>query len=500
MTKEKIQITPPTFVEKSFKILDKRSKEVPFILNRAQRYYEKKKKNRNIVLKARQQGISKYLLARRMPYFLTRAVNCLLLSNEKDATQRMMSAAKQFLKTMDVTIDFENDEAAMIRTKLPSTYFIGTAGQAIVGRGDTLHFAHLSEAAFYKDLKNVLNAIVEACEFGQIDIESTPNGHNDFKDLYKKAKAGESSFNAIFIPWFMSEEYSIEFLEESDIQNMTPYMQQIYYLPDDEVMNNLSDAEKKLIRIAKEEYDIDFTAGMIKWRRYKIADKADLFFQEYPEDDESCFLRSDRGVFISIEHDEQVKVPLDDLRSWRDVKDLHFEDAEDEMIKYRQKKLYAGLDPAKGTPDGDYHVFAVYDPMRAVGKGAFVYEYRSREPIDIFAEKILKICKNYNITLGVESNGVGAAMVMKLNQLDANFTDWQTNGTNRPVMIAELSEAYRKQEIIEGYKEAKEEAMSMIYTKSDRPEHPTNGHDDRVFARAIALQMSKTPEYAIVHL
>jgi hypothetical protein len=443
--------------------------------------------------------MSKYILARRMPYFLTKPVNCLLLSNERDATQRMMKSAKLFLEKMDVTIDFENDEASMIRTKLPSSYFIGTAGQTIVGRGDTLHFAHLSEAAFYKDLKNVLNAVVEACEFGDIDIESTPNGHNDFKELYKKAKAGESSFNAIFIPWYMSDEYSIEFLIKEEVSEMTPYMQKLYFMSDEDVLQSLTDEEKKLIEAAKNEYDVVLTPGMIKWRRYKIEDKGEMFFQEYPEDDESCFLRSDRGVFISVEHDENAKAPLDNLRSWKEVQDLHFEDAEEELIKYRQKKLYAGLDPAKGTPDGDWHVFSVYDPTRYVGKGAFVFELRSRDPIDIFALRIKSLLSGYNIRLGVEGNGVGVAMVNKLNELEVIFDEWITTGTNRPVMISDLSESYRKKEILEGYKEAKEEAMAMIYNK-DRPEHPTNGHDDRVFSRAIALQMSKMPEYRIIHL
>lgn len=491
--------TPATFVEKSFKILDKRSKEVPFILNRAQRYYEKKKKKRNIVLKARQQGMTKYLLARRMPYFLTRPVNCLLLSNEKDATQRMMKSAKFFLQRMDVTIDFENDEAAMIRTRLPSSYFIGTAGQRIAGRGDTLHFAHLSEAAFYQDLQNVVNAVQEACEFGDIDIESTPNGHNYFKELYELAKSGESSYNAIFIPWFMSEEYSIEFLTEEEVENMTPYMQRLYYMPDQEVWDTLTDQEKRLIDVAKREYEIDFTAGMVKWRRYKIADKGQLFFQEYPEDDVSCFLRADRGVFMDITQDSTFQVPLEDLRSWSEVKDLHFEDAEDEMIRMRTKKLYAGIDPAEGTPDGDFHVFSVFDPKTIKGPGAFIYEYRSREPINVFAGKVKKILDNYNITLGIEKNGVGVAMCNKFNELDVIFEEWQTNGTNRPTMILELEEGYRKGEIIEGYPEAYKEAMAMVYT-SGRAEHPKNGHDDRIFSRAIALQMSKVPEYRITHL
>lgn len=495
-----IKITTPKFVEKAFTILDKKGQSVAFSPNRAQLYYESKRKKRNIILKARQQGISKYILARNLMTFLLKPTNCLLLSNETEATKRMMASARYFLSSMKVPINFKNDEATMIRTDLPSTYFIGTAGQKIVGRGDTLHKAHLSEAGFYDNLEKVLNGVQEACEFGDIDIESTPNGYNYFRDLYFKAKKGESSFNAIFIPWYLSEEYSIEYLTKKDIETMTTYMQDLFNQKDEDLWSSITEDEKKLIEKAKAEYNVDFTAGMIKWRRYKIEDKGDLFFQEYPEDDITCFLRADRGVFIKITHDDKYAIPLQSIKEWYLLKQVNMDLAEEYEIGIYNKQLYGGIDPAEGTPDGDYHCFAVYDTNHYLNnKGAFIYEYRSREPIDVFASKVAKICKRFNIKLGCEKNGVGLAMCNKLDNLDVVYTSWQTTGSNRPVMISDLSEAYRKEEVIETEQGAVEEAMSMIYD-GQKATHPKGGHDDRVFARAIALQMSKTGHLGIFHL
>jgi len=64
---------------------------------------------------------------------------------------------------------------------------------------------------------------------------------------------------------------------------------------------------------------------------------------------------------------------------------------------------------------------------------------------------------------------------------------------NRPTMISQLEEAYRKEYLIESYDEAENEARDMIYTPSNRAEHQKGKHDDRVFARAIAWQMRMRP-------
>ncbi len=91
-----------------------------------------------------------------------------------------------------------------------STYYIGTAGQRAFGRGDTIDRAHLSEAAFYPNLEATLAGIAEAAEYGQIDIETTPNGRDAFYDMWMKAKSGKSPYTPIFIPWYIDHEYSAD--------------------------------------------------------------------------------------------------------------------------------------------------------------------------------------------------------------------------------------------------------------------------------------------------
>jgi hypothetical protein len=367
-----------------------------------------------------------------------------------------------------------------------SSYFIGTAGQKAFGRGDTVDRAHLSEAGFYDDLERILNGIAEATEFGQIDIETTPNGRNQIYDLVQKAKSGLSSFTFIFIPWFIDQEYSVDNLTEEERKGLSASVREMIKMSDEDFMKQLTDEEIRFKTRAEKEWkdeEVVITPGMLKWRRYKIWDKGQMFWQEYPEDDVSCFLQTGRTVFSQILLLPNRRIPLDDLDKWG---------TEKERMELRKRTLYAGVDCAEGTLTGDAHVFSVIDIVD--GKGYVIFEVHSNEPINIFDMKIAKIIKQYEMIVGVEKNGLGVAHVERLKQLDVQIHEWETTSASRPVMITDLEEAYRKQDLIETYPEAENELRDMEYGENNRADHKKGKHDDRVMSRAIAWQMRKVPK------
>ena len=367
-----------------------------------------------------------------------------------------------------------------------SNYFIGTAGQKAFGRGDTVDRAHLSEGAFYPNLETILNGIAEACEYGQIDIETTPNGRNEIYDMVQKCKAGKSSYTFIFIPWFIDQEYNVDNLSEEEVNGLSASVIEMINTPDDMFMKNLTDEEIRFKEKAEREWKdegVVITPGMLKWRRYKIWDKGQMFFQEYPEDDVSCFLQTGRTVFSMITCLPERRIPLDDLASWNGT------DQQKGDLQFR--RLYGGVDCAEGTLTGDAHVFSVIDIQN--GKGIVIFELHSNEPINVFDARVAKIAKRFNIQLGVEKNGLGIAHVNRLKDLGVQVFEWETTGANRPVMIADLEEAYRKGDLIETYPEAENEARDMEYGENNRADHKKGKHDDRVMARAIAWQMRKQP-------
>jgi len=422
---------------------------------------------------------------------MRRAISAVVISHEKTATQRLFASVKSFIDNMEHKPTISIDSKSEIRfPRVGSSYFIGTAGQKAFGRGDTVARSHLSEAAFYGDLERILGGIAEATEYGQIDIETTANGRGQFYDMWKKASAGKSSYTPIFIPWFIDREYSVENMTEKEREGMSAAVQEMIAVPDDQFITSLDDGEKHVVEMAAEKWNIILTAGQLKWRRYKIWDKGLMFFQEYPEDDVSCFLQSGRTVFSQITCRENRRIPLDNLALWK---------ADNETKEaLKKKRLYAGIDCAEGTPEGDNHSFAVIDVQE--NTGVVIYEYTSNEPIDIFWQKVKKITDNFNIILGVEKNGVGVAHVQKAKQLAIRHKAWETTGASRPVMITDLEEAYRKGELIETYPAAEDEARDMRYTETNRPEHQKGKHDDRVFARSIAWQMRKAPRPGVESL
>jgi len=258
-----------------------------------------------------------------------------------------------------------------------------------------------------------------------------------------------------------------------------------------EFIATLTDEEKRLVARVAQEYGFTLSAGQLKWRRYKIWDKGLLFFQEYPEDDVSCFLQSGRSVFSQITTDITKRVPLDKFDTWK---------TKEEREEFKKRMLYAGVDGAEGTLTGDRHVFSVIDAPADSEKAHVIFEYASNEPIDVFWLKIIPIIKAFKMQLGVEKNGVGVAHTKQAKDARLVFTEWTTGATNRPVMITDLEEAYRKEELIETYQEAENEARDMIYTTQNRAEAQAGKHDDRIFSRAIAWQMRKKPRPRVVAL
>ncbi len=478
-------------IEKTLRIRDKRQTLVPFKLNLAQAFYWSKRTRRNLILKARQEGLSKIIDADQLIECVRRTTNAVVISHEKEATKRLFAAVRGFIDNAIAKPAVSIDSKSEIQfPKAGSSYFIGTAGQKAFGRGDTVQRAHLSEAAFYPDLERILNGIAEAAEYGQIDIETTPNGREQFYDIWQAAKRGQSSFTPIFIPWFMNREYSSTNLSTKERNGLSATVREMFEMPDDEFIASYTEEEKRLIARILEEYDTLLTPGEIKWRRYKIWDRGAMFFQEYPEDDVSCFLQTGRSVFSQITTDTSKRIPLDNIKAWNAT------DAEKKALK--ERRLFAGVDGAEGTLTGDAHCFAVIDVVGT--KAHVIYEHTSNEPIDVFCNKVANICKEFNIQLYVEKNGIGGAHVLQFRRLDTRFTEYTTSATNRPVMISDLEEAYRKGDLIETYPEAENEARDMIYTDGNRAEHPNGKHDDRIFARAIAYQSRMMPAAGVTFL
>lgn len=208
------------FIQDKFNIVDKEGKRVPFMLNPIQDSYQAQAGNKDIILKARQQGFSSVILARFAVDFLTKENSySVVIADSTENAQSLLDRVKQFIEDYceKEGIDSKqflkyNSRRELVHSVLKSHYIIGTAGRHSFGRSKTITNLHFSEAAFYPDFEKLLSGALQAVvPTGYVVIETTANGFNMFKQLWDNAKTGENSFSPLFFN--AKDFYTKEFLD-----------------------------------------------------------------------------------------------------------------------------------------------------------------------------------------------------------------------------------------------------------------------------------------------
>ena len=266
-------------IENHLLIVNKQRKVVKLKLNDIQARYDDERTNRDIILKARQEGFSSLILAQ----FL---IDCLsvdntqsvVVSHEAKATERLLKRVKYYIDYFYNGNDFikiplkYNSKSELYFPETNSTFYIGTAGQKSFGRGDVINNLHVSEIAFFENPEEFITGIIPAVpDDGRIVMETTANGFNFLKQYWEQSRTGETPFTTHFFPWWWHNEYQII----------------------GEKLGNLSDDEVSLI----ERFDV--TEDQLRWRRRKMNEfpNKEKFQQEYPADEFEAFISSGKPVF-----------------------------------------------------------------------------------------------------------------------------------------------------------------------------------------------------------
>jgi hypothetical protein len=233
------------FIEDNFVVIDKDTLvPIPFKLNKVQnKYYdilteeyEEMEGVREIVLKARQEGMSSFILALFAVDFILRPYSVsICISHRKDATDLLFKKVKQYIDSYFHMLakKYETSYQAVVRQFLKSDnrnllenaqnnalFYIGTAGAKVGGRGGTARNILFSECAFYQDTEQITaqEMVVGTAQQvpqgrGMIFIESTANGVDNFyQQTWEQAERNESAYKPRFFGW--KEFYSQEWVDE----------------------------------------------------------------------------------------------------------------------------------------------------------------------------------------------------------------------------------------------------------------------------------------------
>jgi hypothetical protein len=273
----------------ALKIKAKSGKIVPLSLNRAQLHLHQKLEDqlrrtgkvRAIIGKGRQTGGSTYIGGR---YYhktsMHPGVNTFIMTHEQDATDALFDMVTRFHEHTPCQPHTGAANAKELYFDLlDSGYSVGTAGAKATGRSRTIKLLHWSEVAFSPNASGHKAGIVQTVPDlpgTEIIMESTANGPTgEFFESWQQAEAGIGDYEAIFIPWYWSDEYSRP-------------------VPPDFAMDDEEREYQGLYRL---------TAGQMVWRRAKIAELKDpkLFKQEYPASANEMFQSTGRNSYIDPE-------------------------------------------------------------------------------------------------------------------------------------------------------------------------------------------------------
>ena len=173
---------------------------------------------------------------------------------------------------------------------LNSSIEIDTAKEVQAGRGRTIHSLHLSEVAFWNDVRkmtSLLNAVPDD-PMTLIIKESTANGQNHWKDDWDRAEAGESAYAAVFVSWLEEAGYQRPFTNDDE---RAAFEQTVGTGP-------YGEEEPELMEV------YGATLEQLAWRRWTIVNKCegqlDTFHQEYPTTPEQAFLSTGSTVFDKV--------------------------------------------------------------------------------------------------------------------------------------------------------------------------------------------------------
>lgn len=284
---------------------------VPFILNPIQADMNDTATGRDVFVKPAQVGGTSLIMCDFLLDCLTiPGTTSVIISYDEFITGRLLRKAQAFYDNMRISIPtipelkhkstFEKTfvfEDSLGVKRGESSFYIASAKGFAMPRGEPIHNLLLDELGFWPpgSAKDVFAASLNRVPLtGRTKVEalSTPNGEDDFYELYMAAKEGKeygkSVFTAHFYPWMMMPEYT-----------MLPSSQ--FTLPGDEsqaIRDLLPEEIKLLATMQRMGITMKEAHNKLRWRRYKIAEAMSLrrsgetrllFSQEYPEDDVTCF-------------------------------------------------------------------------------------------------------------------------------------------------------------------------------------------------------------------
>jgi len=523
--------TPRGWQRDNLKIIDKNSNCVPFRHNIAQlMLFNAKKKQREmgvptriIIVKARQKGLSTGEAASVFEEVNRKSnVHACLISMDIDGTDKVFRMSRTFQENMpaDEKRTPKRSNRKLIEYPHPhnSSILCQTAGKEVLGRGGTTKKGHWTEVAFWRNAERQIAGLLQEVPDtvdSSVVIESTAFGttgafHSRYHSAIDRVRCNDfTGFIPLFVPWFVDDEYSMTIPRDTDMTLYTDH-------------EAFGDEQHQMIQHG-------LSPEQLYWRRWKIQNAFDndlsYFMQEYPSTWREAFQGSGRMVFRPSQLDEMEKACKPAIAT------VEFYEDESKEVRYRHVNRRANCWSVWRWPsvNHSYCAFADVaegvlsdqnnpksDPDRSVAgimdRGAMDVPcvYYGRPDTIEFGDQFILACRFFNYAwASPEMNSIGQSVLDAMKRAeypyiyqrehkqeevvseDSKKLGWKTTTLTIKVMVADLQEVAKNNELIVFDIRIIGEMGTYIWNKNGKAEADTGEHDDCVKMLEGLIQMHK---------
>ena len=436
--------------------------------NAVQLAFERRRGAKNIVLKARQMGLSTWIAGRFFLKTITQPGTLTLqVAHTQEAAEDLFGMVHRFYAGLPAGLrqGVLKTSRANVRSLafpvLDSEYRVETAGDSNAGRGLTVQNLHCSEVSRWPgDAAETMAGLrASLTPGGEAVLESTANG----------------AYGCFYDEWTHAQEMGY-------VQHFFPWWWEPGYVGDGTAVGVLDEAESALV----ERHGL--SVGQVSYRRGLQRQFGRMMRQEYPENAEDCFIASGSCVFDMEAIDRRLRVlPEPVERRWNGNLEVWYR-------VLPGKQYLVAVDPSAGGSDGDYCAMQVIERE----SGLQCAEYRGRIGLQEIAQKAAELATEYNrALLAVERNNHGHAVLAHLKSAydharvyaEKGQSGWLTTSITRPAMLEALSNVMLEHPEVLNSRRLMQECRTFVRDAAGREGAAIGAHDDCLMAMAMGMRV-----------
>jgi hypothetical protein len=449
--------------EKLLQVRDREGRGRRLRANAAQRAFEHARGQRNIVLKARQMGMTTWVAGRFFLKTITaRGVLTVQVAHTREAAEGIFRMVQRFWECLPEDMR----EGPLRRSKanagqmcfpvLDSEFRVVSAGDENAGRGLTMQYLHCSEVGRWPGDAGATLAGLRAAlaPEGEMVMESTPNGaYGCFYEEWGLAAAKDVVQH--FFPWWMEKAYVA-----------APVAGEL--------------REDELLLVASH----GLTRAQIAFRRGLEASYRGLRSQEFAEDAESCFKATGECCF-DVEAVEKRLALVSEAMEVRRGGALQIW-----LPPIAGKEYVVAVDTAGGGADGDFAAVQVIE----MDSGLQCAELQQRLGTLELAKVSAALAREYRGALiAVERNNHGAGVLAYLDSVEryarvyeqAGVAGWLTTAGSKPGMVSRMGALLVESAELFYSRRLLGECRTFVSMAGGRTAAASGAHDDCLMAMAI---------------